>query len=119
MHLLDRVVDRHAGAFVQDLDAEDLHRGRRALFVGAAEGDVEGKDLVGVPGLGLLLEAGDEGVLDPREFVDGGAGGEADVADELAVEDRVLRDEGVLIRLELGSLWQISLLLLISILTYR
>jgi hypothetical protein len=105
LHLLDRVIDGHAGTFVQDLDAEDLHRGRRAHFVGAAEGDVEGQDLIGVPGLGLFLETGDEGVLDAGEAVDGGAGRDPDVAGEVLVEDRILRDEGVLVGLELGSLW--------------
>ncbi|WP_187148894.1 hypothetical protein [Candidatus Korobacter versatilis] len=64
LHFLDGIVDRHTGSFVEDLDAEDLHRGGGTLFVRTAEGDVEGQDLVGVPGLGLLLEAGDEGVLD-------------------------------------------------------
>jgi hypothetical protein len=53
------VVDRHAGSFVQDLDAEDLHGGGSADFVRSAERDVERKDLVAVPGLCDLLEAGD------------------------------------------------------------
>ena len=48
----DGVVDRGAEAFVEDLDAEQLGRGGGAVLVGAGDGDVEGQDLVGVPGLG-------------------------------------------------------------------
>jgi len=40
------VVDRDAGSFVEQLDAEDASRAHRAIFVGAGEGDVEGQDLV-------------------------------------------------------------------------
>ncbi len=53
--------DRHAGAFVQDLDAVDLHRGGGAQLRGSGQGDVEGQDLIGVPGLGELLQAVDSG----------------------------------------------------------
>ena len=74
LHLGDRVVDRHAAAFVQDLDPEDLHAGGGAVFVGAGQGDVEGEDLVGVPGQGFGLEAGDGVEALAAELVDGGIG---------------------------------------------
>jgi hypothetical protein len=54
LHLGDGVVDRHARAFVQKLDAEDPGRAHRAVFVSADERDVEGKNLIGVPGCGQL-----------------------------------------------------------------
>ncbi len=50
-----------AGAFIQDLDAVDLHRGGFAQFGGAGQGDVKRQDLIGVPGLGELLHAVDRG----------------------------------------------------------
>jgi hypothetical protein len=59
LHLADGVVDGDAIAFVEDLDAEDLAGGSAALFVGGGQGDVEGQDLVGVPGGGQFLVAGD------------------------------------------------------------
>jgi hypothetical protein len=49
LHLVDCIVDRHAGSFVQDLDAEDLAGSHGAVFVGTREGDIEGQDLVGIP----------------------------------------------------------------------
>ena len=74
LHLGHGIVDRHAGAFVQDLDAEDLHGRGCALFVGAGQGDVERQDLVGVPGFGFFLHAAD-GRHDGIHLIDGGAGG--------------------------------------------
>jgi len=62
LHLRHRVVDRDAEALVEDLDAEDLGRAHRAVFVGSAESDVEGQHLVGVPGgrnLCVLAGGGD------------------------------------------------------------
>jgi len=50
----DRVVDGDAEAFVEDFDAEDLGGLGLALFVVGHQGDVEGQDLVGVPG-GIAL----------------------------------------------------------------
>jgi hypothetical protein len=50
LHLGDGVVDGYAVAFVQDLDTEDLAGSGTSLFIGGGQGDVEGKDLVGVPG---------------------------------------------------------------------
>ena len=48
----DGVVHRDAGAFVQDLDAEDLAGGHGAVFIGTRQGDIEGQDLVGIAGCG-------------------------------------------------------------------
>ena len=48
----DGVVHRDAGAFVQDLDAEDLAGGHGAVFIGTRQGDIEGQDLVGIAGGG-------------------------------------------------------------------
>lgn len=59
----DGVVDRNARSFVQDLAAEDLGAGQRAVFVRGGEGDVEGQDLVRVPRGGQLGEATDRGQL--------------------------------------------------------
>lgn len=53
----DGVVDRGAEAFVEDLDPEELGTGGGAVLVGAGDGDVEGQDLVGVPGQGGFFEA--------------------------------------------------------------
>ena len=55
----DRVVDRGAEAFVQDLAIGDLGGGGGAILVGGGDGDVEGHDLVGVPGQSHFLEARD------------------------------------------------------------
>ncbi len=52
-----RVIDRSTEAFVQDLDAEELGRGGRAVFVGGGDRDVKGQALIGVPGQSDLLEA--------------------------------------------------------------
>ena len=61
LHLEHGVIDGGAEAFVQDLDAEQLAAGGGAVFVGRGHGDVEGQDLVGVPGQGGFLEALDFG----------------------------------------------------------
>lgn len=102
LHLGDRVVDGHARAFLQDLDPEDLHAGNSAVFVGAGQRDVEGRDLIGVPGQSFGLEARDGVETLAAELVDGGAVGQAVGADECRVEDRALRQEDVLVGLELG-----------------
>ena len=57
----DGVIDGSAEAFVEDFDAEQFGRGGGAVFVGAGDGDVEGQDLVGVPGLGEFFETLDIG----------------------------------------------------------
>jgi len=59
LHLVDRIVNRHAGSFVEDLDAEDLAGRHGAVFVGTREGDIEGQDLVGIPGSGQLIQSTD------------------------------------------------------------
>ncbi len=61
LHLADRVVDTHAVAFVEDLDAVEI-AGGGAVLVGGGESDIEEQDLVAVPGQGDFLEAG---VCDP------------------------------------------------------
>ena len=50
LHLGHSVIDRNAHTLVEDLQAEDLGRAHGAVLVGAGERDVEGQDLVGVPG---------------------------------------------------------------------
>jgi len=102
LHLADRIVDREAGTFVQDLDAEDLHRGGGTHFVGTRERDVEGQDLVGIPGLGQLLHTRNAGHRGGAVLIDGGADLGTVVAGQAALEDGVLGEEGVLIGLELG-----------------
>ena len=54
--LVHRVVDGGTVAGVQDLHSEDAHCGRGAHFVGAAEGHVEGQDLIGIPGSSGFFE---------------------------------------------------------------
>jgi len=51
------VVDRKAEAFVQDFDAEEFRRGGGAVLVGHGAGDVEGQDLIGIPGQGGFFES--------------------------------------------------------------
>lgn len=63
----------------------------------------KGEDLVGVPGLGLGLEARDVVEALAAELVDGRAGVESVQTDKSRVEDRVLRQEDVLVGLELGT----------------
>jgi hypothetical protein len=46
----DGVVDGGAEAFVQDLDAEQFCGCSCTVLVRAGDGDVEGQDLIGVPG---------------------------------------------------------------------
>ena len=61
-----------------------------------------GQDLVGVPGPGFGLEAGDGVETLAAEAVDGGAHGNAVEAGEARLEDRVLGEKHVLVGLELG-----------------
>jgi hypothetical protein len=51
------IIDREAEALVQDLDSEQFGRGGGAILVGAGAGDVKGRHLIGVPGVGDFLEA--------------------------------------------------------------
>ena len=46
----DGVIDGGAEAFVEDFDAEQFGRSGGSIFVGAGDGDIEGQDLVGIPG---------------------------------------------------------------------
>jgi hypothetical protein len=106
LHLGHGIVDGHAAAFVEDLHAEDLHGAGRANLVRSTEGDIERENLVGVPGFGLLFEAGDLIEADAGEGVDGGVGRDAGVlagAYQGGVEDGVLREESVLVSTELGT----------------
>lgn len=106
LHLGHSVVDGDACAFVQDFHAVDLHRGGGAVFGRAGQGDVEGQDLIGVPGLGELLHAvdrshrGGDGAI---QVSDCGAEGNAAAADQGGVEDRALRQIDVLVGVELGT----------------
>ena len=70
LHLGHGIVDGDARTVVQDLDAEDFHRRRGAQLVRAGERDVERQDLIGVPGLRLLLEAADVVEADAGELID-------------------------------------------------
>lgn len=45
----DGVIDRSAEGFVEDFHAEQLRRSCGSVLVGAGDGDIEGKDLIGVP----------------------------------------------------------------------
>jgi len=69
------VVDRDAGSFVEQLDAEDASRAHRAIFVGAGEGDVEGQDLIAVQGCRQFLVGACVGDGDVVQLVDGIADG--------------------------------------------
>ena len=51
------VVNRDARTFVQDLDAEDLGRAHRAVFVRAGKGHVEREHLVGIGRQSKLVQA--------------------------------------------------------------
>lgn len=87
LRLGDGVVDGHAGAFGQHFHAEDLEAGHGAVLVGRSEGDVEGQDLVRVPGHSQLGELPDRGDALEIQGVDGGAQGRADVAGDAGLED--------------------------------
>jgi len=104
-HLGRSVVDGHAGAFVQDLDAVDLHRGGGAQLRGSGQGDVEGQDLIGVPGLGGLLQPVDCGHGRGVQVADVGADGRqaGEAADQGGVEDRLLRQKDAGIGIELRT----------------
>jgi hypothetical protein len=108
LHLGHFGYDRHAGVFVQYLDAEDLHRGGRAQLRRTGQGDVERQDLIGVPGFGNLLHAVDRRHRRIQGTVQGGdrsAGGgqSSGAADERALEDCILRQIDVLVGIELGT----------------
>ena len=84
----DLVVDGDAGAFVEDLDAEDLGGAHGAVLVSPGQGHVERQHLVGIPGDGAFVEAievGDLGI----ELADGGAHGQAGIAHDGAGEQGV------------------------------
>jgi hypothetical protein len=103
LHLRHSVVDRHAGSFVEDLDAEDLHAGSSAKFVGAGQRDVEREDLIGEGRQCFLFEAGDFIEALAAELIDRGLGVEAVATCQRRAEDRVLRKEGVLFGAELRT----------------
>lgn len=103
LHLGHGVVDGDAGAFVQDLDAEDLHGGSSSVFVRSGQGDVEGQDLIGVPGLGFDLHAADGRHRHASLRIDRRAGGSAVATNQRRLEDRVLGHVGVKVGLELGA----------------
>ena len=75
LHIVDHVIDRHALTFVEDLNAEDLGRAHRAVLVGAGERDVEGQDLVAIPGGRQFLVRSGVGDGDLIQLADGGADG--------------------------------------------
>lgn len=80
------VVDRAAEAFVQDFDAEELRGSSSSVFVGGGDRDVEGQDLIGVPGGSDLLEAGNRGQWNLVQLVSGGVHGHGNIAGERRVE---------------------------------
>jgi hypothetical protein len=80
-----------------------LGRGGGAVFVGRGHGDVEGQDLVGVPGQGGFLEALDFGEGDAVQLFDGGVDRDGDVPFEGGVEDSGGVGGQVEILLELGT----------------
>lgn len=63
-------------------NAEDLGGRHGAVFVGVGDGDVEGQDLVGVPGISQFFAAADfrQGLV--VDLVDGGADRGPDGADQ-------------------------------------
>ena len=82
----DGIVDRNAGSFIQDFHAEDLGSRHGAVFVGGRKRDVEGQDLIRVPGGGQLGPAADSRCVHLIQLVDGGADVRAGIADDRAVE---------------------------------
>ncbi len=62
--LNDGVIDGGAETFVEDFDAVEFGRGPGPVLVGAGDGDVEGQDLIAVPGAGSLIRAARPGPLD-------------------------------------------------------
>jgi hypothetical protein len=85
----DLVIDAVTAAFVQDLDTEDLGRCHGSVFVGAREGDIEGQDLIAVPGCGQFVQCADAVDFDRVEGIDGRADTElrSEVADQRAGKD--------------------------------
>jgi hypothetical protein len=71
--------------------------------INPGQGDIEGQDLVGVPGRSFLLEAGDGRDGSAAELIDGRARGDAVGAYQRGLVDRVLGEEGVLVGHELGT----------------
>jgi hypothetical protein len=97
LHLADCVIDRRAPAFVEDFHAEDLGCSHCAVFVGAGDGDVEGQDLIGVPGRCQFLVAADFRQTEVIDLIDGGADGRAGRARQAGGEDGRGAYAGVLI----------------------
>jgi hypothetical protein len=97
LHLADCAVDRGTPAFVEDFHAEDLGCSHCAVFVGAGDGDVEGQDLIGVPGISQFFVAADFAQAQVIDLIDGGADGRAGGADQAGGEDSLGAYAGVLI----------------------
>ena len=87
---VDGVVDGGTVAGVQDLHSEDAHCGCRAHFVGAAEGHVEGQDLIGIPRGSCFFKGRHFRDRQVVQLVDGSRDIRAGVADQVALEDRGL-----------------------------
>ena len=84
LHFGDGVVDGESVAFVEDLDGVELGRGRGAQLIAGGDGDIEGRDLVRVPGQGLLLPAADGSQGSVVQLVDRGAGRRAEEISRVA-----------------------------------
>jgi hypothetical protein len=82
----DRIVNRGAPAFVEDLDAEDLGCAHGAVFVGTGDGHVKGQDLVAVPGSYDFLKLSGLSDLNGIELIDGGSG--VELSAEIALYGR-------------------------------
>lgn len=87
--LVHRIVDGVTTAGVEDLDAEDLHGRRSTVLVGTGNGDVEGQELVVVPGIGQLVGR-IQVALDGVQLVDSRAHGRAEGAHDRGGEDGLL-----------------------------
>jgi hypothetical protein len=111
LHLADGIVDRGAPTFVEDLDAEDLASGSRAVFVRASDGDVERQNLIGIPRrceflVGLrFVDGGQINCIDRRLNARTNAANERRCEDSVAVGLRVLelRTNLVLVSNELAA----------------
>ncbi len=103
LHLADGIVDRVTGAFVEDLEAEQLGSCHGAVLVRACEGHVERQDLVRVPRGGQFVHRADVVDLDVVQCVDRRAYAvlRAEVTDESGREDGGAIDS----RLTRGGLW--------------
>jgi hypothetical protein len=103
LHHGSGVFDQDAGTFVQDLATEDTHGRRSTLLIDTLESDVEGQNLVGVPGLGYFLEAGDSVDDYAGQLIDRGAGCDAVVTYQCGLVDGVVGQENVRVGAELGT----------------